>query len=61
MEVKGGTGFGSLDCQVYVPLTTALGQLTGGRGSATTNTSGKIVETIYVNAREREQRACGDQ
>jgi len=51
MEAKGGTGFGSLDSQVYVPLTTALGQLTGGRGSATTNTSGKIVETIYVNAK----------
>jgi len=50
MEVKGGTGFGSLDSQVYVPLTTALGQLTGGRGGAATNTSGKIVETIYVNA-----------
>lgn len=51
MEAKGGSGFGSLDSQVYIPLTTALGRLTGGRGSATTNTSGKIVETIYVNGK----------
>ena len=54
MEAKGGNGNGSLDNQVYLPLTTALGKLTGGRGSATTNTAGKIVETIYVKASSPE-------
>ncbi len=49
MEAKGGNGFGSLDSQVYVPITTAMAKLTGGRGGAPTG-SGKIVSTIYVKA-----------
>jgi putative ABC transport system permease protein len=49
MEAKGGTGFGSLDNQVYVPITTAMAKLTGGRGGATTG-AGKVVSTIYVKA-----------
>ena len=36
MEAKGGNGFGSLDNQVYVPITTAMAKLTGGRGGAPT-------------------------
>ncbi len=49
METKGGNGFGSLDNQVYVPITTALAKLTGGRGGAPTG-AGKIVDTINVKA-----------
>ena len=49
MQAKGGTGFGSLDNQVYIPITTAMERLTGGRGSAPTG-AGKVVNTIYVKA-----------
>ncbi|MDQ2785520.1 MAG: ABC transporter permease [Chloroflexota bacterium] len=49
MEAKGGNGFGSLDTQVYVPITTAMAKLTGGRGGAPTG-AGKVVSTIYVKA-----------
>ncbi|HEY7907769.1 MAG TPA: ABC transporter permease [Thermomicrobiales bacterium] len=49
MEAKGGNGFGSLDNQVYVPITTALSKLTGGRGGAPTG-AGKIVDTIYIKS-----------
>jgi putative ABC transport system permease protein len=50
MEAKGGNGFGSLDTQVYVPITTAMAKLTGGRGGQQTTTAGKVVNTIYVKA-----------
>jgi putative ABC transport system permease protein len=50
MEAKGGNGFGSLDNQIYVPITTAMAKLTGGRGSAPTTTAGKVIDTIYVKA-----------
>src|SRR5262249_1921979 len=50
MEAKGGNGFGSLDNQVYVPITTEMEKLTGGRGSAPTTTVGKVIDTIYVKA-----------
>ncbi len=49
MESKGGNGFGSLDNQIYVPITTALAKLTGGRGGAPTGV-GKIVDTISIKA-----------
>ena len=49
MEAKGGNGFGSLDSQVYIPITTAMAKLTGGRGGAPTG-SGKVVSTIYVKS-----------
>ena len=49
MEAKGGNGFGSLDNQVDVPITTALSKLTGGRGGAPTG-AGKIVDTIYIKS-----------
>jgi putative ABC transport system permease protein len=49
METKGGNGFGSLDTQVYVPITTAMAKLTGGRGGAPTG-AGKVVSTVYVKA-----------
>ncbi len=50
METKGGNGFGSLDGQVYVPLSTALAQLVGGFPGSPT--SGKIVQTIYLKAKD---------
>jgi len=49
MEAKGGNGFGSLDNQVYVPITTAMAKLTGGRGGAPVG-AGKVVDTIYVKS-----------
>ncbi|MGI8690285.1 MAG: ABC transporter permease [Thermomicrobiales bacterium] len=49
MEAKGGNGFGSLDNQIYVPITTAMAKLTGGRGGAPVG-AGKVVDTIYVKA-----------
>ncbi len=49
MESKGGNGFGSLDNQVYVPITTAMAKLTGGRGGAPTG-AGKVVSGINVKA-----------
>jgi putative ABC transport system permease protein len=42
---KGGTGFGSLDDGVYIPITTAQRKLTGGRQAATV---GHTVSDIYV-------------
>ena len=46
LAAKGGTGFGSLDTQVLVPLTTAQSRLLGVRrfGSSTS------INTIYVEA-----------
>ncbi len=38
MEAKGGSGFGSVDGQVYIPITTAMAKLTGG-GVAVCGTS----------------------
>jgi putative ABC transport system permease protein len=49
MEAKGGNGFGSLDNQVYAPITTAMAKLTGGRGGAPTG-AGKVVNTIYIKS-----------
>jgi putative ABC transport system permease protein len=48
MEVKGGNGFGSRDNQVYVPITAAFSQLTGGRQQPLG--AGKNVNTIAVKA-----------
>jgi putative ABC transport system permease protein len=49
MSVKGGTGFGSLDTQVYLPITTAQQKLFGPRGPGATST-GKTVNSIVVKA-----------
>jgi putative ABC transport system permease protein len=49
METKGGNGFGSLDSQVYIPLTTALTRLVGGTPPGIP-ASGKVVNTIYIKA-----------
>jgi putative ABC transport system permease protein len=49
MSAKGGTGFGSLDSQVYVPITTAQKRLFGMRGPGSTST-GKTVNSIVVKA-----------
>ncbi len=48
MEAKGGTGFGSQDSRVYVPLPVALARFTGGRQRAVG--AGKTVNTIAVKA-----------
>jgi putative ABC transport system permease protein len=52
MEVKGGNGFGSRDNQVYIPITTALSRLTGGRQSPFG--AGKTVNTISIKANSPE-------
>ncbi|HEX2914893.1 MAG TPA: ABC transporter permease [Chloroflexia bacterium] len=49
METKGGTGFGSLDNQVYVPITTAQQRLFGQRQAGATGT-GKTINDILVKA-----------
>lgn len=48
MESKGGNGFGSLDSQIYLPITTAMAKLTGQGGGAGSTTKGKVVSTINV-------------
>lgn len=48
MECKGGTGFGSQDSRVYVPLPVALARFSGGRQRAVG--AGKTVNTIAVKA-----------
>ena len=52
METKGGNGFGSRDNQVYIPITTALTRLTGGRQSPFG--AGKTVNTISIKATSPE-------
>ncbi len=52
MEAKGGNGFGSRDNQVYVPITTALTVLTGGRQQAVG--AGKNIDTISIKAASTE-------
>jgi putative ABC transport system permease protein len=53
MEEKGGSGFGSLDTGTYVPLSTALAQLVGGRQRSVG--SGKTVNLIEVKAKSAER------
>ena len=50
METKGGNGFGSLDTQVYVPLSTAQAVLVGGFPGAPA--PGKVVNAIYIKAKD---------
>jgi putative ABC transport system permease protein len=52
MEVKGGNGFGSRDNQVYVPITTVLTVLTGGRQQSVG--AGHNIDTISVKANSPE-------
>ncbi len=47
MNPKGGTGFGSLDTRIYLPITTASKRLQGFRGPGQTST-GKTVSSIVV-------------
>jgi putative ABC transport system permease protein len=49
MEAKGGTGFGSLDEQVIVPLTTMQRKLFGTRRAGST-TTGRPVSLIAIQA-----------
>jgi putative ABC transport system permease protein len=49
MTAKGGTGFGSLDTQVFLPITTAQQRLLGARQQGATGT-GHTVNTIVVKA-----------
>jgi putative ABC transport system permease protein len=60
MEVKGGNGFGSRDNQVYVPITTVLTVLTGGRQQSVG--AGHTIETISVKATSPEtvDKAIGE-
>jgi putative ABC transport system permease protein len=47
LAAKGGTGFGSLDSQIYVPITTAQKRLFGGRQQGATGT-GHTVSSIVA-------------
>jgi putative ABC transport system permease protein len=49
MNPKGGTGFGSVDTQVYVPITTAQRRLSGNRPGGSVGT-GKVVSSIVLKA-----------
>ncbi len=49
MNPKGGTGFGSLDSQIYVPITTAQKRLSGFRPGGSSGT-GKTVSNIIAKA-----------
>ena len=59
MEAKGGNGFGSLDNQVYVPITTAMAKLTGGRGARRPGRARSWHDLRQGD--ERERRGQGDQ
>ncbi|HEU5086911.1 MAG TPA: FtsX-like permease family protein, partial [Roseiflexaceae bacterium] len=52
LEAKGGTGFGSMDDGVLVPLSTAQHKLFGGR--AIGNGGSQLVSTIVVQARDEQ-------
>ena len=52
LEAKGGTGFGSMDDGVLVPLSTAQHKLFGGR--AVGNGGSPLVSTIVVQARDEQ-------
>ncbi|MDQ2807167.1 MAG: ABC transporter permease [Chloroflexota bacterium] len=52
---KGGTGFGSLDDGVYIPLTVAQRKLFGERQAATV---GRTVSTIYVQVDDSANMAA---
>lgn len=49
MAAKGGTGFGSLDNQIYVPITTAQKKLAGNRQQGLSGT-GKTINSIVAKA-----------
>ncbi|NWJ47819.1 MAG: ABC transporter permease [Chloroflexi bacterium] len=49
MTARGGTGFGSVDSQVYMPITTAQTKLFGARNQGAT-TTGKRVDSIVLKA-----------
>ena len=49
LTAKGGTGFGSVDSQMYLPLTVAQTQLFGSRQQGATGT-GKTVNRIVLKA-----------
>lgn len=49
MVSKGGSGFGSIDDQAFVPITTAFQQLAGSRPQAAV-TTGRVVSQISIEA-----------
>ena len=49
MAAKGGTGFGSLDNQIYLPITTVQQRLQGNRRQGTSGT-GKAIDSIVAKA-----------
>ncbi len=51
MTAKGGSGFGSIDDQVYMPITTAQTKLFGPRGQGATKV-GKTVSSIVLKAKD---------
>jgi len=53
LNPKGGTGFGSLDSQIYVPITTAQKRLSGFRPGGAVG-SGKTVSNIILKAKDQD-------
>jgi putative ABC transport system permease protein len=49
MAAKGGGGFGSVDEQAFVPITTALQRLAGNRAQGVT-TTGRVISNIVMQA-----------
>ncbi|MCC6629183.1 MAG: ABC transporter permease [Chloroflexi bacterium] len=49
LAAKGGGGFGSVDEQAFVPITTALQRLAGNRAQGAT-TTGRVISSIAIQA-----------
>ncbi len=54
LNARGGTGFGSIDSQIYVPVTTAQKRLFGQRQQGVTGT-GKPVSRIVLKANNADE------
>ncbi|MCC6627027.1 MAG: ABC transporter permease, partial [Chloroflexi bacterium] len=53
LAAKGGGGFGSIDEQAFVPITTAFQRLAGNRAQGAT-TTGRVVSMIAIQAVDEE-------
>jgi putative ABC transport system permease protein len=52
MTARGGSGFGSVDDQVYMPITTVQTKLFGGRGQAGARAGSQRVDSIVLKAKD---------
>jgi putative ABC transport system permease protein len=53
LQAKGGGGFGSVDEQAFVPISTALARLAGNRAQGAT-TTGRVISSIAIQAIDEE-------